>query len=198
MSSILLIVLDATARAEISRLADSDATMAVSDAVDSLAAARTALARRLPDLIVADVRLPDGPLVNLLDELRPRRSHVLALTPSLRDPHLMHTLRHGADGYALSGHVGPDLLLRMQRMLAGESSMDARVAQLLTMQLRTGAHPLLEPELKLLHAIGAGASMAEVARSTQMTPQQIGLTLRAIYRKLHLDLRPRPAASGPD
>lgn len=197
MSSILLIVNDVITRAEISRLAGTDATLAISDAVGSLAGARAALAKRLPDLIVADVRLPDGPLVNLLDELRPRRSHVLALTPSLRDPHLMHTLRHGADGYALTGHVGPDLLLRMQRMLAGESAMDARVAQLLTMQLRTGAQPLLESELKLLHAIGAGATMAEVARDTQMTPQQIGLTLRAIYRKLHLDLRPRPATFGP-
>jgi DNA-binding NarL/FixJ family response regulator len=198
MSSILLIVLDAIARAEISRLAGTDSTLAVSDAVDSLAGARAALARRLPDLIVADLRLPDGPLVNLLEELRPRRSHVLALTPSLRDPHLMHTLRHGADGYALAGHVGPDLLMRMQRMLAGESSMDARVAQLLTLQLRTGAQPLSAAELQLLHAIGAGESMAQVARRVQMTPQQVGLTLRAIYRKLHLDLRPRPQAPGSD
>ena len=197
MSSILLIVLDVITRAEISRLAGTDSTLAISDAVGSLAGARAALERRLPDLIVADVRLPDGPLVNLLDELRPRRSHVLALTPSLRDPHLMHTLRHGADGYALAGHVGPDLLLRMQRMLAGESSMDERVAQLLTIQLRTGAHPLLEPELAVLHAIGAGASMAEIARNLKMTQQQIGLTLRAIYRKLHLDLRRRPAGAGP-
>lgn len=198
MSSILLIVLDVITRAEISRLAGTDSTLAISDAVGSLAGARAALERRLPDLIVADVRLPDGPLVNLLDELRPRRSHVLALTPSLRDPHLMHTLRHGADGYALAGHVGPDLLLRMQRMLAGESPMDARVAQLLTMQLRTGAHPLLEEEVKLLHAIGSGASMGEVARGAQMTHQQVGLMLRGIYRKLHLDLRPRPASAGPE
>ena len=43
MSSILLIVLDANTRAEIHRLASTDSTMAVSDAVGTLAAARDAL-----------------------------------------------------------------------------------------------------------------------------------------------------------
>ncbi len=198
MSSILLIVFDATARAEICRLAETDSTMAVCDAVDSLAGARAALARRLPDLIVSDVRLQDGPLVNLLEELRPRRSHVLALTPSSRDPHLMHTLRHGADGYALAGQHGDELLALMRRMLAGESTMDARFAQILTLQLRTGAQPPSETELLLLRLIGAGHPEAEAARLMQLTVQQVGLTLRAIYRKLHQDLRPRPASSGPE
>jgi DNA-binding NarL/FixJ family response regulator len=198
MSSILLIVLDATARAEISHLVGTDATLAISDAVDSLAGARAALARRLPDLIVADVRLPDGPLVNLLEELRPRRSHVLALTPTSRDPHLMHTLRHGADGYAVAGQHGEEFLALMRRMLAGESTMDARVAQILTVQLRTGAQPPGEIELKLLQAIGAGHGEAEAARAAQLTTQQVGLALRGIYRKLHQDLRPRPATSGPE
>ena len=192
MSSILLIVLDVITRAEISRLAAHDSTLAISDAVGSLAGARAALERRLPDLIVADLRLPDGPLVNLLEELRPRRSHVLALTPTLRDPHLMHTLRHGADGYALADRIGPELLTLMRRMLAGESPMDAGVAQRLTMQLGTSAQLLTDDELQLLHAIGSGHPMTDVARSAQMTPQQIGLTLRSIYRKLHRDLGPRP------
>ena len=198
MSSILLIVLDVVTRAEISRLAGTDSTLAISDAVGSLAGARAALERRLPDLIVADVRLPDGPLVNLLEELRPRRSHVLALTPTSRDPHLMHTLRHGADGYALTTDTGPRLLTLMRRMLAGESTMDARVAQILTLQLRTGAQPPTPVEAQLLQVIGAGQSEAEAARSLGLTTQQVGLALRAIYRKLHLDLRPRPAGAGPD
>jgi DNA-binding NarL/FixJ family response regulator len=198
MSSILLIVLDVITRAEISRLAGTDATLAISDAVGTLAGARAALAKRLPDLIVADVRLPDGPLVNLLEELRPRRSHVLALTPTARDPHLMHTLRHGADGYALATDTGPRLLTLMRRMLAGESTMDSRVAQILALQLRTGAQPPTPVEAQLLQAIGTGQSEAEAARTVGLTTQQVGLTLRAIYRKLHLDLRPRPAGAGPD
>lgn len=196
MSSILLIVFDVVTRAEIIRLAGNDPTLAVSDAVGSLAGARSALERRLPDLIIGDLRLPDGPLVKLLEEFHPRRSHVLALTPTLRDPHLLHTLRHGADGYALADRIGPDLLQLMRRMLAGESPMDPFVAQKLTMQLGASAQLLTDAELQLLHAIGSGHPMTEVGRSAQMTPQQIGLTLRSIYRKLHRDLQARQLPRG--
>jgi len=196
MSSILLIVLDANTRAEIHRLASTDSTMAVSDAVGTLAAARDALERRLPDLIVADLRLPDGPVVNLFDELRPRRAHVLVLTPSLCDPHLMHTLRHGADGYVLAHARGAELLERMRRTLAGESPMDATVAQKLAVQFGAALPLLSNTEQRLLHSIGAGQAMAEVARGARMTPQQLGLALRSIYRTLHRDMQSHPKPPG--
>jgi len=208
MASILLIQSDAAARAAISDTIGTDTTLAVCGAVDALAAARTAIARRVPDLIIADLRLSDGPLVNLLGELRPGRSHVMVLTGSLRDPHLMHTLRHGADAYFVAGRPPHTLLNLIRRVLAGESPMAPEIARHVLAHFNAlNAHPLgagakkgptqlTDAEQRLLHWISEGYVRPEIARGLGATTQQIGLLTRSVYRRLHVDLQTRHGAPG--
>ena len=205
MSSILLIQSEAAARAAINDIIGSDTSLAVCAAVETLAAARAEIARRVPDLIIADLRLSDGPLVNLLGELRPGRSHVMVLTSSLRDPHLMHTLRHGGDAYFVAGRPSHTLLNLIRRVLAGESPMAPEIARHVLAHFNTlNTHPLAgdvkwptqltDTEQRLLHWIGEGYVRPEIARGLGITTQQVGLLTRSVYRRLHADLQARYGA----
>ncbi len=68
---------------------------------DSLAAARTLMAKQKVDLLVADVHLPDGNGIELLEELRLRHPDAGAVLMTAR-PSVQHTvfaLRHGVLDY---------------------------------------------------------------------------------------------------
>jgi DNA-binding NarL/FixJ family response regulator len=206
MSSILLIQSEPAASARFCEILGTDDTLAVSGAVDTLARARAAIARRVPDLLIADLRLFDGPIVNLLDDLRPDRSHVLVLAPSLRDPYLMHALRHGADAYLIDGRPPETLLALVHQVLAGESPMAPEIARrvlenfdaLNTRPIAVGTRSrmnLTEAQQSMLQWIGEGFLTPEIARGLDVTPQQVGLLIRSVYRRIQLDLRGRLEAS---
>lgn len=206
MSSILLIQSDPAASARLCSALDAETTLAVSGIARTLAEAHAAIARRVPDLLIGDLRLPDGPLVNLLDKLRPGRSHVMVLAASLRDPQLMHALHHGADAYLLDGRPPATLVTLLRQVLAGESPMAPEIARqvlahfdaLDTRPIAAGAQGrlvLTEAEHCLLEWTGEGYLVQEVARGLRITPAHVGRLTRSVYRRLHADLRARrPAA----
>lgn len=206
MSSILLIQSEAQPRARTLEIIASDPRLRVIDAVDTLAKARVAIARRMPELIVADLRLADGPLVNLLVETRPERALAkLALTNALSDPLLMHTLRHGADAYLAAGRPAQTLLNLIHLVLAGESQMTPDIAREVLAHFggvdarpvvagTRGPLPLNENELRVLQWVSEGYLTQEIARGLVTTPHEIGLLLRSLYRRMHADLRGRQIA----
>jgi DNA-binding NarL/FixJ family response regulator len=208
MSSILLIQRDCDARTRLIAAINADPSLAVCGAVDTLAKARECIARRIPDLLVSDLRLPDGVLTDLLRELRPRRSHALVLADSLRDPQLLHALRHGVDAYALTRRSDAAMLVSMRRVLAGESPMAAEIARgVLSIFDAATCRPvpvgrcdpraLSAVDRQLLEWIGDGHLASEVARGIETTPQMIGLRIRALYRRLRQPVHDRPRAPRP-
>jgi DNA-binding NarL/FixJ family response regulator len=205
MSSILLIQSDPAASARLCSWLDSDQSVAVCGIAHTLEQAHAAIARRVPDLLIGDLRLPDGALVNLLEQLRPGRSHVVALAASLRDPQLMHALHHSADAYLLYGQAPETLRSLVSEVLAGQSPMAPEIARqvlahfdaLNTRPIAAGSHGrlrLTEAEHCMLEWTGEGYLVQEVARGLRVTPEQVGRLMRAVYRRLHADLRARQAA----
>lgn len=203
MSSILVIQSEAQPRAHTLGVIATDPRLSVVDAVDTLAKARVAIARRMPQLIVADLRLPDGPLVNLLMEMPHDRALAkLALTNTLADPLLMHTLRHGADAYLAAGRPAQTLLSLIHLALAGESPMTPDIAREVLAHFRTvnthpaaagtrGPMPLSENELRVLQWTAEGYLTQEIARGLVVSPHEVGLLIRSLYRRLHADMRGR-------
>ncbi|MEP7102905.1 MAG: LuxR C-terminal-related transcriptional regulator [Burkholderiales bacterium] len=184
MSSILLVQADPVALGYFNDLIGSSPTLAVSAAVSTLAEARAAIAHRVPDLIVADLRLPDGPFVSLLEELGPSRSHVLVLATTPRDPYLLHALRHGADSYVELGEPRAALLAAMHAALAGESTMAPSIAHKAIGHFAVSAASLGEGEELLLQWLAAGSRPAEIAADLGISARQVGVSVRAIYRKM--------------
>lgn len=210
MSSVLLLHADAADGERRLAAFSADASLAVCGAAASLAQARAAIARRVPDLLIADLRLPDGALADLLGDLRPGRSHVLALATSVHDPHWLRALRAGVDA-CLPAATAPATLRRAaHRMLAGESPLVPGIAQRLLALFdppdtgpadahRGGWQSLDEAEARVLGWAAAGWTEAEIAQRLAVAPDRVGRIARGIHRRLHVARRRgpvSPAAAG--
>ena len=201
MASILLIQADTTASDRSLAVLGTDPSLAVCGIARTLAEARAALARRVPDLVIADLCLPDGTLATLLRELRPGRSHVLGLTLSVRDPALLGALRAGVDA-CLTGDTPAERVHGVAlRMLAGESPLAPDLARRLlgvfdTVDTRPsdarqgGWQALGRAEFEVLRCAAEGLSRGEIAERLGLSPPRVGQVARAIHRRLHRVPRP--------
>lgn len=205
VSSILLIQSDLAASRRLQDVIDADARFTVIARVATLADARASLATRVPDLLIADLRLPDGHFSELLRVLRPDRSRSVVLTASLHDPHLMHALRSGADGYLLAGQSTEAILHLLRRTLAGEAPIAPEIArQVLALFDVLNARPIgpgMRPsatlsldERRLLDWTSEGYRVQELARGLGITAAQVGLRVHALYRRMRFAA---PAARAP-
>ena len=116
-------------RAAAERLAHALRGAHVVAIVPTLAAARAALAQRVPDLVVTELDLPDGSGLELLTALRnaPTTRHVLLMTITLRSlvGDKIAALQAGADDYLVKP-VNPEqfdvhvqLISRFRRIIRG-------------------------------------------------------------------------------
>lgn len=207
MSSILLIQSDPAVARRMTDALGADARFAVYGCASTLDCARRLIATRTPDLLIAALRLPDGALFELLRELRPGRSHTLVLTASLHDPHLMHALRMGADGFLLAGFSAEALLDAVRQTLAGQSPIAPEIARRLLAHFDGLNAPPIAPgapvpqaldaaERRLLEWASQGCLMHEIARGLSITPAQVGVRVRTLYRRIQFELRLRPRAAA--
>ena len=168
--------------------------LAVTGTACNLAQARDALARDTPDLLVADLFLPDGRLRTLLAALRGNgrndRPLVVVLSMSAEDARLVDALRHGADGYyAVGARPSTTLADAIAQVLAGESPMSPQIARAVKAHFDAVAPRLSEVDQQLLAWTAEGYVVDEIARSLQLTAHGVGVRMRHIYRKLQFDLR---------
>jgi DNA-binding NarL/FixJ family response regulator len=172
----------------------------------SLAQVRVHLERRTTDLLVADLRVGNERLIELLRERRERgllgRPQVLVIAMSSEDPNLMQALRHGADGYFIHGTPVATLIRVIRQVLAGESPMSPPIARRLQAHFRHSgdstigtpdqgapAPGLTETERQMLNRVSQGYLLHEIARELQTSEHSVGLRSRSLYRKLQLDMR---------
>ncbi|MES1162251.1 MAG: response regulator, partial [Rhizobacter sp.] len=181
-----------------------DARFSVCASVATLAEARRVLATRTPDLLISDLRLPDGAFHVLLRELRPGRSHRLVTTASLHDPHLMHALRSGADGFMLSGRSTEAMLNVVRLTLAGGSPIAPEIARhvlalcdvLNARPVHVGGArttPLERSDRQLLEWTSEGYLPHEIARGLDVSIAEVGQRVRALYRRIQFE----PPAARP-
>lgn len=180
-----------------------EAGLQVRAVTQTLAQTRALLQRGGVDLLVADLHLVDGRLVDLLREQRDGghadRPLVLAVAMSAENPHLMQALRHGAHGYFIHGSTGKSLAGVIGQLLAGESPMSPSIARRLKAHFAgqgvraerrelQDASALTDTERQMLNRVSEGYLMHEIAREMQTTAHSIGLRSRSLYLKLQLDL----------
>ena len=203
MSSILLIQSDPAAARRLNDAIDTDRWFAVCGIARSLGEARRFIAKRMPDLLIADLRLPDGAFHELLDDLRPARARTLAFTSSLHDPHLLHALRSGADGFLVADRPAETTLKVVRQVLAGEAPIEPEIARqvlahfdaLNARPVDPGATPqaLTAAEREMLNRTCEGYLPQEIARGLGITTAEFGMRVRALYRRMQFAPRRPPA-----
>lgn len=199
MSSILLIHSEPEVADLIcQRVAADDATsLAVAGSVSTLAQGFEFLRRRVPDAIVVDLRVSDGPAGFWFDQLRAgRRLHprLVVLARTLQDPELLDALRRGVDGYALAACQPEQLVDVLEEVLGGRSTMAPEIARRLQLHFArheaAGRTLIDDTDRQLLQWVSTGYGLDDIAQGMHTTPGMLGVQVRALYRKLQDDLQP--------
>ena len=124
-----------------------------------------------PDVVVMDVRLPDGSGVDACREVRSRFPDVkvLMLTSYADEEALVSAIMAGAAGYVLKRIDSDELVRSIERVGKGESLLDPEMTERLFRKIRGEAEedPLLgrlsPQERKILDLIAEGMTNREIA-----------------------------------
>jgi DNA-binding NarL/FixJ family response regulator len=169
--------------------------------------AATALseARRLtPDVVLMDLRLPDGTGVEVCREIRVAcpHAHVVFLSSYQDDEALLAATFAGANGYLLK-QIDSDALIRAVETVArGESIVDAHMTAAVLDRLRTlsaspdkGAPAVLSPQQKRVLALLAdGHTNKEIAQALGLTDKTVANYVRHLFQKIHVTRRAQATA----
>lgn len=174
----------------------------VGEAAD-VAEAITTARRAEPDVIVMDIRLPDGSGVEACREIRGERpdTKVIMLTSYADDEAVYGSIMAGASGYLLKQTRGQDLAGAIERVARGESLLDPAVTDKVLERMRdlaTGGSDelasLSPQERKILSGIAEGKTNKEIAEDVFLSDKTVKNYVSSILSKLNLRRRSEAAA----
>ena len=162
-------------------------------------------ARRLqPDVVVMDVRLPDGSGVEACREIRAERpeTKVIMLTSYPDEEAVFSAIVAGASGYLLKQIRARDLVAGLEAVGRGESLLDPAVTERVLERVRriaTGEHHdelavLTSQEQKILMLVAEGKTNKEIAGEVFLSDKTVKNYVSSILSKLNLQRRTQAAA----
>lgn len=160
--------------------------------------------RLQPDLVLLDIRLPDGSGVDAAREILAKcpRTRVLFLT-SFADEHtVLEAILAGAHGYILKDIASHALIRTIRSVAAGQVHIDPRLTGHTLGWLRNiyrepghSKRPLLSPqEQRLLPLVAQGLTNKEIAHDLHLSEKTVKNYLANIYTKLNIGRRSQIAA----
>jgi DNA-binding NarL/FixJ family response regulator len=163
---------------------------------DSAAGCVTQVEQLHPDVVLLDLRMPDGDGVSALRELRARglTSRVLVVT-SFTDPDaVLPAVRAGAAGYVYKDVDPPALAAAVRAVHAGHVLLHPDVARLLTETDRSPAGARLTArERQVLALLARGRSNREIARDLGLAEKTVKTHVSAVLSKLGVQDRTQAA-----
>ena len=150
------------------------------------------IARRQPEVVLLDIRMPDVDGLTILARLHERYPTVkVVMLSAIDDPKVAEeALRLGAAAY-LDKHTDPSTLASvLRRVAAGEKLDPAATASDRPAQPASAVEAsLTEREREILTRVAEGRSNAEVARDLFLSEQTVKYHLTSVYRKLGVEGR---------
>ncbi|HEX7496226.1 MAG TPA: response regulator transcription factor [Candidatus Limnocylindrales bacterium] len=169
------------------------------------AAEAVEMARKFePDIIVMDVRLPDGSGIEACREIRAEfpRTRVVILTSYPDEEAVLSAIIAGASGYLLKQIRGRDLVSALESVGRGESLLDPAVTEKVLDRVRriaTGTYTdemaqLTQQEQKILLLVAEGKTNKEIASDVFLSDKTVKNYVSSILSKLNLERRAQAAA----
>ncbi len=156
-----------------------------------------------PDVVLLDMRLPDGNGVQACRQLLALApgARILFLTSSVDDDLVADSIRAGASGYLLKEINGAELIRAILEVAAGGQAIDAAVTARLLRIVRGDGTPgpgtgeLLTPQdRRLLALLAAGRTNREIGGELGLAEKTIKNQLTALFEKLGIGRRSQAAA----
>jgi DNA-binding NarL/FixJ family response regulator len=169
----------------------------VSEAIDA--------ARRFrPDLVIMDIRLPDGSGIEACREIRAElpETRVVILTSFPDEEAVLSAIVAGASGYLLKQIRARDLVSALETVGRGDSLLDPAVTEKVLERVRriaTGSEPdelaaLTAQERKILLLVAEGMTNKEIAAEIFLSDKTVKNYVSSILSKLNLERRAQAAA----
>src|SRR5215212_313313 len=157
-----------------------------------------------PDIVVMDVRLPDGSGVEACREIRAELpdTRVVMLTSYPDDEAVLSAIVAGAAGYLLKQIRARDLVAALEAVGRGESLLDPAVTERVLERVRriaTGQYSdelsvLTPQEQKILLLVAEGKTNKEIASDVFLSDKTVKNYVSSILSKLNLERRAQAAA----
>jgi len=161
-------------------------------------------ARERPDIVVMDVRLPDGSGIEACRAIRADLpdTKLIMLTSFADDDAVMSSIMAGASAFLLKTTSGEEIANAIVQVAGGESFLDPGVTKRLLEQVREMATEgrgkdqpkLTENETKILERIAEGKTNREIAGEIYLSEKTVKKYVSNILDKLDLRRRSEAAA----
>jgi DNA-binding NarL/FixJ family response regulator len=170
----------------------------------TVADAIEAAERFRPDLIVMDVRLPDGSGIEACREIRAEHPEirVVMLTSYPDEEAVLSAIVAGASGYLLKQIRARDLVSALEAVGRGESLLDPlvtekvleRIRRIATSPANDDLAQLTQQEQKILLLVAEGKTNKEIASEVFLSDKTVKNYVSSILSKLNLQRRAQAAA----
>jgi DNA-binding NarL/FixJ family response regulator len=154
-----------------------------------------------PDVILLDIRMPDGDGLGTLEKLRAKvpDSRVVMLSTYDNPTYIARAVALGASDYVLKGSKREDLITTLEAAAAGESPSKAgelrRIAGAMKLRqvIDDDEVPLTQRETQVLRHVALGLSNKEIGRSLEISVETVKEHVQNILRKIAVSDRTQAA-----
>ena len=203
--SVFILEDDAATRASLVRRINASPQLEICGTADSIAAARSALIDFEPDVLLADLNLPDGKGTEIIAEQTARRPTMPILVISVfgDEESVVSALAAGAQGYLLKDDSGEEVADAIHQVMNGLSPISPAIATHLIRRFKndvgsppqSGQSPAVSSsilsarELDVLRLASKGLSYQETADAMNVSVNTVGTYTRRVYTKLAVNSR---------
>jgi DNA-binding NarL/FixJ family response regulator len=154
-----------------------------------------------PEVILLDIRMPDGDGLATLEKLRAKvpETRVVMLSTYDNPTYIARAVALGASDYVLKGSSREDLITTIEAAAAGESPSRAgelrRVAGAMKIRqvIDDDDVPLTQRETQVLRHVALGLSNKEIGRSLEISVETVKEHVQNILRKIAVSDRTQAA-----
>lgn len=182
-------------RQGLAQLINNEPDLAVCWEADNAGQAIDVASRFQPDLVLADISLPDKNGIELIKDIHALRPGTRILVVSMHDETLYaeRVLRAGARGYIMKQEGGKKLMAAIRKVLTGEvyvsEKMSARILESFSGRRAEAASPiekLSDREFEVFQLIGKGKGTREIADGLHLSVKTVEVHRANIKGKLKL------------
>ena len=148
-----------------------------------------------PDIVLMDLRMPDGDGVSATERIVKTvpGARVIVLTTYESDRDILRAIEAGACGYLLKDTSPAELADAVRAAARGETVLAPSVASTLVRQVRRPAPPALSSrETEVLRLVASGLTNAEIGKQLFISEATVKTHLLRVFNKL--DVTDRTAA----